>query len=137
MREDESYLSAALDASSVTLNDQSLIITPLECFKHGPSSNSKAAPDLVENICVNTKININLAGMKIGKASRGLFLVQEPKINISGNIKREFVGLNALRRQDREAALETLRKNPNKVALKIRRGIEPSTVAQKLSKYAK
>lgn len=136
MREDESYLSAALDAASVNLNNQSLTILPRECIKHGPDG-GQAASDLVENICINTKLTINLAGMSIGKASRGFFLVKDPKINVKGNIQRELTGLGVLRRQDREAVLSKMSKNPKEVSIKIRRGIDPSIVAQRLRKYSK
>jgi len=136
MREDESYLSAALDASSVNLNNQSLTIFPRECIKHGPDI-GQAAPDLVEKICINTKLTINLAGMVVGKASRGFFLVKDPKVNVKGNIQRELTGLSELRRQDREALLSKMSKNPKAVNIKIRRGIDPIIVAQRLSKYSR
>ena len=75
--------------------------------------------------------------MKIGKASKGLFLVRDASLNVKGNIKRELVGINELRRQDREAILEVLTTNPAEVFLKIRRGISPSTVGDRLKKYIK
>jgi len=136
LREDQSYLSAALDADGVTMTTQSLTLLPRECIEYGTST-SKASADLIETICVNTKLNINFAGMNIGKASKGLFLVRDAKVIVKGNIQREFVGINELRRQDREAIMETLSTNPKEVNLKIRRGIDPSAVAARLKRYAK
>lgn len=136
LREDQSYLSAALDADGVTMTPQGVTLLPRECIEYGPTS-SRAAADVVETICVNTKLNINFAGMKIGKASKGLFLVRDASVNIKGNIQRELIGLNELRRQDREAIQETLATNPKEVKLKIRNGISPSSVADRLKRYAK
>ncbi len=136
LREDQSYLSAALDADSVTMSSQGLTLLPRECIEYGPSS-SRASADMVETICVNTKLKIDFAGMKINRASKGFFLVKDATVNVKGKIQREFIGISALRRQDREAILERLSANPDKVVLKIRRGIDPSTVANRLSKYAK
>lgn len=133
LREDQSYLSAALDGDGVTMTPQNLTLLPRECIEYGPPNNI----DLVETICVNTKLNISFAGMNIGKASKGLLLVRDATVKIRGNIQREFIGINDLRRQDREAVLEKLSKNPREVKLKIRRGIDPSAVAIRLSKYAK
>ena len=136
IREDESYLSAALDANGVNLNNQNLTILPRECFVSSGST-SRASSDIAETLCVNTKLKINFAGMKIGKASKGLFLVSDAKIKIAGNIQRELIGLNQLRRQDRETVLENLSKTPKEVNVKIRRGIDPTAVAQRLKKYSK
>ena len=133
LREDQSYLSAALDGDGVTMTSQNLTLLPRECIEYGPPNNI----DLVETICVNTKLNISFAGMNIGKASKGLLLVRDATVKIRGNIQREFIGINDLRRQDREAVLEKLSKNPREVKLKIRRGIDPSAVANRFSKYAK
>lgn len=133
LREDQSYLSAALDGDGVTMTPQGLSLFPRECIEYGPPYNI----DLVEDICVHTKLNIKFSGMSIGKASKGLFLVRDASIKIRGSIQREFVGINRLRRQDREAVLETLAANPKHVDLKIRRGIDPSAVASRLAKYAK
>ncbi|MGK0270668.1 MAG: hypothetical protein ACI88H_001315 [Cocleimonas sp.] len=136
LREDQSYLSAALDADSVTMSSQGLTLLPRECIEYGPSS-SRASADMVETICVNTKLKIDFVGMKINKASKGFFLVKDATVNVKGKIQREFIGISALRRQDREAILENLSATPDKIVLKIRRGIDPSTVANRLSKYAK
>lgn len=133
LREDQSYLSAALDADGVTMNSQSLTLLPRECIEYGPPNNI----DLVETICVNTKLQVNFAGLNVGKASKGLFLVKDATVILKGNIQREFVGIDELRRQDREAILETLKTNPTEVKLKIRRGIDPGAVANRLKKYAK
>ena len=57
--------------------------------------------------------------MQIGKASKGLFLVSDAKVIVKGNIQRELIGINELRRQDREAILETLSKNPKEIKLKM------------------
>ncbi|MEH6457561.1 MAG: hypothetical protein V7749_14625 [Cocleimonas sp.] len=137
LREDQSYLSAAIDGDGVTMTPQGLTLLPRECIQYGSTSGSQASADLVETICVNTKLNINFSGMQIGKASKGLFLVSDAKVIVKGNIQRELIGINELRRQDREAILETLSKNPKEIKLKIRRGIDPSTVAGRLRRYAK
>ena len=133
LREDQSYLSAALDADRVTMNSQNLTLLPRECIEYGPPNNI----DLVETICVNTKLKINFSGMQIGKASKGLFLVKDATVKIRGTIQRELLGINELRRQDREAILETLKTNPREIKVKIRRGIDPGTVANRLKKYVK
>lgn len=137
LKEDQSYLSAALDAEGVEMTTQSLTMLPLECIEYGSKSNSKASSDLEETICVGTQLTIDFAGLKVKKAKKGIFFVRDPTVDITGNIKREFVGINNLRRQDREAILETLSKTPKSVKLKIRRGIDPSNVAQRLKRYAK
>ena len=136
-REDESYFNAALNAENVVINNEIISVLSEECIKHGPDSGSQAAADLIEKICVGTKININFSGMVVGKASKGFFLVKDPSVNIKGNIQRDLIGLNQLRRQDREIITEKLSKSPTSVSLKIRRGIDPSNVALRLRKYAK
>jgi len=135
--EDQSYLSAALDSDGVTMTPQTLTLLPRECIEYGSASGSQAAADLKETICVNTKLIINFAGLTIGKASKGLFLVKDAKVIVKGNIQRELIGINELRRQDREAIIEKLSTNPKAVDLKIRRGLDPSAVAERLNRYAK
>ena len=133
LSEDQSYLSAALAANDVTLSNQNLTLLPRECIKYGPPNNA----DLIETICVDTKLSISLSGMTVGRASSGLLFVKDATVNVKGNIQREFVGINRLRRQDREAILETMKTNPSEVSLSVRRGIAPSSVRQRLAKYSK
>ena len=136
IREDQSYLSAAIDANNITMTSQNLTLFPRECIDYSPSV-GKASADLIETICVNTKLNINFAGMRIGKATKGFFLVRDPSLNIKGNIQREFVGINELRRQDKETILKVLSTNPKEVFLRIRTGINPASVGDRLKKYIK
>lgn len=133
LREDESYLSAALDAETVKLSNDKLVVNARECIEYGPPNNS----DLWETICTFTKLTLPFNGLQIGKSQKGIFLVRDATVDVTGNIQREFTALNELRRQDREAILETLKTNPRNVALKVRRGIEPKTVADRLRKYIK
>lgn len=133
LREDESYLSAAIDADDVKMTPQTLTLYPRECIKYGPPNNT----DLIEDICVNTKLTISFSGLKVGKSKKGIFLVRDATVDLSGNIKRELVGLNELRRQDREAIIETLSLTPRNLKMKIRSGINPGSVGQRLKKYAK
>jgi len=135
LREDQSYLSAALDADGITMTSQGITLLPRECIEYGNKSGSKAAADLIETICVNTQLKIDFAGLRINKAQKGIFLVRDATVDITGNIKRDFIGINDLRRQDRESIIETLSKTPKSVKLKIRRGIDPNAVAQRLRKY--
>jgi len=137
VREDESYLSAALDADSVTMTDQKITLLPRECIEYGPTGSAKASADLEETLCVDTKLDINFAGMKVGKISRGFLLVRDTKVNIKGTIKREFIGINQLRRQDRDAIRERLSTNPTQVNLSIRKGIDPRAVASRLKKHSR
>ncbi len=136
VREDQSYLSAAIDAENISMTSQNMTLYPRECIDYGPST-GKASADLIETICVNTKLNINFTGMKIGKATKGLLFVRDSSLNIKGNIQRELLGMNELRRQDKEAILEKLSTNPTEVFLRIRKGINPSSVGDRLKKYAK
>lgn len=137
LREDQSYLSAALDADGITMTSQGITLLPRECIEYGSNLNNVASGDTVETICVGTKLQIEFSGIKVNKAKKGIFLVRDSTVHITGNIKRDFIGINDLRRQDREAILETLSGNPTEVKLKVRRGINPNDVAQRLRKHAK
>jgi alpha-galactosidase/6-phospho-beta-glucosidase family protein len=125
------YLEAALKASNVRLTPPILSYSSKECIEYGNRNNS----DLNSEACVNSNITINLNGLNVIKASKGIFLIKNVELIVEGNIKREYVNINAIRRQDREAILSLLPTNPRQIKLPVKSGIIPSQVVEKLKPY--
>ncbi|GAA0427280.1 hypothetical protein GCM10009133_39850 [Cocleimonas flava] len=128
---DQAYLAAALDANNVTINQNRLSYTSKECVEYGPPNNT----DLIEEACANTTVTVNFAGLKIRKISNGFFLIKDAQFLVEGDLKREFLNLNKVRRQDKSEVVRLLPTNPKRVNIPIRRGIDPEEVAQRIRKY--
>ncbi len=128
---DQAYLAAAIDAKNVTLNQNQLNYSSKECAEYGPDNNV----DLIEKACVNSRVTVNLTGLKIKKMSKGLFLIKDAEFIVEGNIKRDYLNLNAVRRQEKSEVLRLLPTNPKQVNIPLRRGIDPKDVAQRLQKH--
>ncbi len=129
--EDQAYLAAALDAKNVTLNQNQLSYTSKECAEYGPPNNT----DLIEEACVNSTVTVNFAGLKIKKIANGFFLIKDAQFLVEGNLKRDYLNLGSVRRQEKSEVLRLLPTNPKQVNIPIRRGIDPEDVAQRLRKY--
>ncbi len=132
LRDDQIYLSTALDAKNIKLTPSDLSYEGKECVVYSPFPNNS---DLDETLCVNSKVVVNFAGLKIQRTSSGLFLVKDPELIVSGNINRNFLDLNQVRKQERSAIQQLLPLSPKQLNIKVRRGIDPKQVAGKLKKY--
>ena len=128
---DQAYLAAALDAKNITLNQNQLSYSSKECAEYGPPNNT----DLNEETCVNSTVTINFAGLQIKKMSSGLFLIKDAEFIVEGNLKREYLNLASVRRQEKSEVLRLLPTIPKQVNIPLRRGIDPEEVAQRLRKY--
>ena len=134
IREDQIYLSTALDAKNVQLTHSNLSYSGKECVIYSPHPNNR---DLDESLCVNSKVVVNFAGAKVQKTSKGFFLIKDPELIISGDIKREYLNFNKVRRQERPTIQKLLPTTAREVSIKVRRGIDPKQVADVLNKYIK
>jgi len=133
LREDQIYLETALDAKNVKITPQNLTYSGKECAEFGPPNNT----DLIEEACVTSKVTIDFAGLQVIKTSSGLFLVKDAEFIVRGNIKREYLDFNRVRRQEKSEVLRLLPNNPKEVNIPVRRGIHPKEVVAKLRKYIK
>ncbi len=128
---DQAFLAAAIDAKNVTLNQNQLSYTSKECAEYGPPNNT----DLIEEACVNSTVTVNFAGLQIKKVANGFFLIKDAQFIVEGNLKRDYLNLGSVRRQEKSEVLRLLPANPKQVNIPIRRGIDPEEVAQRLRKY--
>jgi hypothetical protein len=132
IREDQIYLSTALDAKDVNLNSSGLSYISKECAVYSAFPNNN---DLDENLCIDAKVAIDFSGLQIKKISKGIFLVKDPELIVSGNIKRDYLNLNSIRRQDRGPIQQILPTTPKEININVRNGIDPKQVADLIKKY--
>ena len=131
--EDQVFLSTALNATNVKLTPQAFTYDTKECVEYGYKNN----PDLANEACVQSRISINTAGLKILKVSRGLFLIKDANLLVQGNIQREYLNFNSVRRQERSAIKSLLPTRPSRINIPVKRGIDPRQVADKLRSYSR
>ena len=134
LREDQIFLSTALEVKSVQLTPNEMTYSGEECAVYSPIPNNR---DMDETLCVNTRVVVIFAGASIKKVSKGFFLVKDPEVVINGNIKREYLNLNEIRRQERAPIQQLLPSTANTASIKVRSGIDPKKIADVLSKYIK
>ena len=134
LREDQIFLSTALDVKSVQLTPAEMTYSGEECVVYSPHPNNR---DMDESLCVNSRVVVKFAGASITKVSKGFFLVKDPELVINGNIKREYLNLNEIRRQERAPIQRLLPSTANTASIKVRSGIDPKKIADVLSKYIK
>jgi hypothetical protein len=134
LREDQIFLSTALDVKSVQLTPSKMTYSGEECAVYSPHPNNR---DMDESICVNSRVVVKFAGASIKKVSKGFFLVKDPELVINGNIKREYLNLNEIRRQDRAPIQRLLPSTANTASIKVRSGIDPKKIADVISKYTR
>lgn len=130
-RENQVYLEAAFKASEVKLSPPLLTYFSKECVEYGPQNNS----DLNTEACIKSRVTVNLNGLKIIKASKGIFLIKNTELIVEGNIKREYININSIRRQERETIKRMLPTTPKQINLPIKSGINPKEVVKKLKPY--
>jgi len=131
--QDQVYFQTVLKATSANLTSSSLSYTSKECVEYGE-------PDLAglkDKVCANTRVTLPFAGLQIVRASKGIFLLKKQELLIKGNIKREYLDLNAYNAKKQQIVRTQLPEQPRQLDLPVHKGIDPKQVAAKLNKYIK
>lgn len=129
--EDRVYFETVLNAKTTTLTPNSLSYVSRECLKYG----DEKLAGLKEKACANTKVTINLNGLQIIKAVKGVFLIRDQEMIIQGDIQREYLNIDSLPAGKQAVVRTQLPARPDRLNLPVRRGVDPKKVSEKLKKY--
>lgn len=132
MRDDQTFLSTALDARNVNLSKDGLTYTAEEC---AIKENHPIHRDLDEEVCIKSNVDIKFAGLKIIDSQQGFLMLRESNLVVQGDVSREYTNFNRIRRQDRSLVKELLPNKPNTLKIKARRGMDPQLIADRLRPY--
>ncbi len=126
---DQVFLSTALDARNVIITPQTLSYDAKECAVHTNTPNNS---DLDDETCVQSHIIISTAGLKVLKASSGLFLIKDAEMLVQANVQRKYLNLNAIRKQERSAITASLPTQATQINIPVKAGMNVKQVADKL-----
>jgi hypothetical protein len=129
--EDQVYFETVIEGSPVTLSNDKLIFERKECAVYGELDMTQTR----DKACVNTRTTINLKGLEVIRATKGIVLLKPQELIVKGSITREYLNISRLNKYQSAAVKEQLPINPGKFNIPVKKGIDPNTVAGKLKKY--
>ena len=129
--EDQVYFETVIEGNPVTLSNNQLIFERKECAVYGELDMTQ----IREKACVKTRTTINLKGLEVVRATKGVLLIREQELLVKGNISREYISTTGLNKYKMAAVRQQLPTQLKKFNIPIKKGIDPKTVAGKLKKY--
>ncbi len=132
MRDDQTFLSTALDARNVKLTKDGLSYSAEECdvYEHHPIRR-----EMDEEVCVKSNVNIKFAGLKIVDSQKGFLMLRDSNLVVQGDISREYTNFDRIRRQDRYLVKKLMPNKPKTLKIKARRGMDPGIIAERIRPY--
>ena len=128
------YLKSTIQADELQLTSTQLNFTEnSHCIQYGLEDGT----GFKDEVCVMTKTVIDLAGLKIIKAKKGLPLFGGSELIISGKIQRQVLNPDILNTKQRLGIKDSYQLNPLKLHIPMRSGIDPVQLAAKLKSIAK
>ncbi len=125
------YFATVLNATSAKINPTSLSYTSKECVEYGEVN----ITGMKDKVCADTRITIQLNGLQILRANKGVFLLREQELLVRGNIQREYLNINSFSSSKKVELRSQLPTNPSQLNLPVRKGIDPKQVATRLKKF--
>ncbi len=128
---DQVYFETVVEGNPVTITADKLSFDRRECAIYGDVDMT----GFRDKACVDTRTTINLKGLQILRATKGVFLIKEQELLVKGNITREYLNTSGLNKYKMKAVNQQLPTQPTKLNIPIKKGIDPRVVAGKLKKY--
>lgn len=129
--EDRVFFETVLTAKTASLTPNTLSYVSEECLKFGDEN----LAGLKDKACANTKVTVNLNGLQIIKAVKGVFLIRDQEMLIQGDIQREYLDIDTLPKAKQSVIRTQLPSKPSRLNLPVRSGVDPKKVSEKLKKY--
>ena len=126
--DDQIYFKTVIEADKVDLASETLAYTRKGCIKYGEEDLN----GFQETACVTVQTTLELAGLRVIRAQKGIPLVAERELVVEGKIQREILDLHRLKRSKQKAFLSEYSLSPPQINIPTRSGVDPRDVAVKL-----
>ncbi len=127
-RDDLVYFKTAIESDQVDLTRDTLSYKLGGCIKYGEVDDF----GFKEKACVDTLTTIQLKGLQVLSAKKGIWLVQEQELIVAGDIRREVLNIDRLTPRKRKELMAHYSLQPAQLDIPVRSGIDPRDVAARL-----
>lgn len=129
---DATYIQTVLDAETVTITKENLILVQDRCFHYGAENSI----GFQQSICGAMETSIARRGLKVMQVTNPIPLLREAELIIEANIHRKTVFKQQLKDYDRKAFLLYYPEMPKTLNLKPKKGHKPTEVAAAIERLA-
>jgi len=126
------YLQTVIDADKVEVTPEAIIYWRNKCYPYGTEDFSGFRPEA----CVNMRITINRNRLKVVRAAKGIILIRDQEMIVSGDIKQDVLNPEKLKPKTLEAFNADYPSSLKEINIPVKKGIDPVKVAETLKRMA-
>lgn len=120
---------SGIQADDVQLTDTQLIYTRnKDCIDYGYDNST----GFMDQACVKTRTSIDLQGLRIVSAKKGLPFLGGSELIVAGNIHRRILNPEVMNARQRNGIRDSYDLDPKELEIPLRSGIDPRQLAERL-----
>jgi len=127
---DSFYLQTVIDADKVEVTAEALTYWRDKCYAYGTEGFTGFRPEA----CVNMRTSILREGLKVVRATKGILLIRDQELIVSGNIQQKILNPRKLKPKELKRLSADYPTSPKKINIPIKKGINPVKVAETLKR---
>jgi hypothetical protein len=127
---DTFYLQTVIDADKVEVTAEAIIYWRDRCYAYGAEGFTGFRPEA----CVNMRTTIDRKGLKIVRAAKGIIMIRDQKMIVSGDIKQDVLNPKKLKPKTLKAFSADYPSSLTEINIPVKKGIDPVKVAEALKR---
>ena len=127
---DSFYLQTVIDADKIEISAEAITYWRDKCYPYGTEGFTGFRPEA----CVNLRTSILREGLKVVRATKGVLLIRDQELIVSGNIKQEVLNPEKLKPKELKRFSTDYPTSPKEINIPIKKGINPVNVAKTLKR---
>ena len=126
------YLQTVIDADKIEVTPDATTYWRDKCYAYGSEGFTGFRPEA----CVNMRTTIQRKGLKVVRAAKGIIMIRDQEMIVSGDIKQEVLNSEKLKPKALKAFTADYPSSLTKTNIPVKKGIDPMDVAETLKRLA-
>jgi hypothetical protein len=126
------YLQTVIDADKIEVTPDAITYWRDKCYAYGSEGFTGFRPEA----CVNMRTTIQRKGLKVVRAAKGIIMIRDQEMIVSGDIKQEVLNSEKLKPKALKAFTTDYPSSLTKTNIPVKKGIDPMDVAETLKRLA-
>ena len=126
------YLQTVIDADKIEVTPDAITYWRDKCYAYGTEGFTGFRPEA----CVNMRTTIQRKGLKVVRAAKGIIMIRDQEMIVSGDIKQEVLNSEKLKPKALKAFAADYPSSLTKTNIPVKKGIDPMDVAETLKRLA-
>jgi len=132
IEKDTFYLQTVIDADKIEITPDAIIYWRDKCYAYGTEGFTGFRPEA----CINMRTTIQRKGLKIVRAAKGIIMIRDQEMIVSGDIKQDVLNPKKLKPKTLKNFNADYPSSLTEINIPVKKGIDPVKVAETLKRLA-